>query len=104
MNAQTDYFSKLQKAAADVSAVLRGKGVAAERLAFGGEGVPPKRKPWVPPGANSNFLGNRAMGDWAESVLKDLIKTSFSEIEPRRIQTVSEYLGEDSFRLVGCMV
>jgi hypothetical protein len=22
----------------------------------------------------------------------------------RRIQTVSEYLGEDSFRLVGCMV
>lgn len=69
----TDYFESLKLAAAKVAEVLARKGVATDRLCFGGEGVPLSQKPRLPVDANSNFLGNRAMGDWAESALKDLL-------------------------------
>ena len=39
-------------------------------LSFGGEGAVPTRKPTVPTDARSEFLANRAMGDWAERVIK----------------------------------
>ena len=45
---------------------LRKKGIDDRHLAFGGEGQPPARKPTVPTDARSEFLANRAMGDWAE--------------------------------------
>lgn len=56
-------FSKLKQAANRVSQVLSAKGVAADRVCFGGEGSPLTKKPRIPVDANSNFLGNRAMGD-----------------------------------------
>ncbi|MCX6875680.1 MAG: AccI family restriction endonuclease [Verrucomicrobia bacterium] len=80
--AGSDYFEKLKQAAGRVTQVLAGKGVAAGRLCFGGEGVPLSQKPRIPVDANSNFLGNRAMGDWAESVLKDLLLGSPSGFHP----------------------
>jgi len=70
---KSDYLRRLKNASVRVTEVLSRKGVAADRLCFGGEGVPLSNKPRVPVDANSNFLGNRAMGDWAESVLKDLL-------------------------------
>lgn len=77
-----DYFDSLRLAAAKVAEVLAGKGVAVDRLCFGGEGVALTQKPRIPVDANSNFLGNRAMGDWAESALKDLLVGSRSGFQP----------------------
>jgi hypothetical protein len=78
----TDYFESLKLAAANVAEVLIDKGVSADRLRFGGEGAPLSQKPRIPVDANSNFLGNRAMGDWAESALKDLLIGSQSGFLP----------------------
>lgn len=80
--ARTDYFESLKLAAVKVAEVLAGKGVAADRLCFGGEGNSLSQKPRIPVDANSNFLGNRAMGDWAESALKDLLIGSRSSFQP----------------------
>lgn len=82
MIAGTDYFARLRLAAAKVTDVLTGKGVAVGRLCFGGVGIPLSQKPRLPVDANSNFLGNRAMGDWAESALKDLLIGSQSGFQP----------------------
>ncbi len=68
-----DYFGRLKSATVRVAEVLSRKGVASDRLCFGGEGALPSKKPRIPLEPNSNFLGNRAMGDWAESVLKELL-------------------------------
>ena len=80
--AGSDYFDGLKDAAARVAAVLSEKGVAADRLCFGGEGIAPSKKPRIPVDANSNFLGNRAMGDWAETALKNLLLSSSSDLQP----------------------
>lgn len=82
MIAGTDYFERLRLAAVNVAEVLAGKGVSADRLCFGGEGVPLSKKPRIPVDANSNFLGNRAMGDWAESALKELLMGSEIGFQP----------------------
>lgn len=63
------YFSKLRKTLEGVVENLREKGIDERHLAFGGEGRPPTRKPTVPTNARSEFLANRAMGDWAERML-----------------------------------
>ena len=63
------YFSRLTTTLAGVIANLRMKGIHERHLAFGGEGQPPARKPTVPTDARSEFLANRAMGDWAERSL-----------------------------------
>lgn len=67
---------ELKRLAARAAKVLVGKGVPDERLAFGGEGPVPKRKPFVPTDARSEFLANRAMGDWAEDVVTRAINSS----------------------------
>jgi AccI restriction endonuclease len=77
-----DYFLRLKQAANRVTEVLSAKGVAADRLCFGGEGPLPTKKPRIPVDANSNFLGNRAMGDWAESTLKGLLMESSFALHP----------------------
>ena len=61
------YFSRLKKATVKVRDVLLSKGVSADKLCFGGEGVPPSKKPRIPVDPNSNFPGNRAMGDWCNA-------------------------------------
>ena len=82
MSVASDYFEKLKASTVQVVAVLSKKGVAASKLCFGGEGDMPSRKPYVPVDANSNFLGNRALGDWAELILKNLIEADAAAYRP----------------------
>jgi hypothetical protein len=60
------YFDALKTAQEAAAKVLEAKGVSARYLAFGGPGEKPNKKIRVPTDANSEFLANRAMGDWAE--------------------------------------
>jgi hypothetical protein len=69
MSAGRQYFERLKETLDGVIANLTAKGIEPRHLAFGGEGEPPKRKPTVPTDARSEFLANRAMGDWAEQTL-----------------------------------
>ncbi len=63
------YFPMLTTTLEGVVGNLRAKGIDKRHLTFGGEGLPPGRKPTVPTDARSEFLANRAMGDWAERML-----------------------------------
>lgn len=65
----SEYFEQLRATLEGVVANLTAKGIEQRRLAFGGEGERPARKPTVPTDARSEFLANRAMGDWAEQTL-----------------------------------
>jgi len=67
------YFARLKTTLDGVIANLRAKGIDERHLSFGGEGVVPTRKPTVPTDARSEFLANRAMGDWAEQRLAEAI-------------------------------
>jgi hypothetical protein len=67
------YFSRLKGTLDGVVSNLRAKGIHERHLSFGGEGAVPTRKPTVPTDARSEFLANRAMGDWAEQRLTDAI-------------------------------
>ena len=69
MSRGSAYFSRLKTTLKGVVEHLREKGIDERHLAFGGEGQPPARKPTVPTDARSEFLANRAMGDWAERKL-----------------------------------
>ncbi|MEK7677413.1 MAG: AccI family restriction endonuclease [Verrucomicrobiota bacterium] len=69
MSRGDSYFAGLKNTLEGVVANLRAKGIVERHLAFGGEGQPPARKPTVPTDARSEFLANRAMGDWAERML-----------------------------------
>jgi len=68
-----DYMAELASAKDALTRVLRQKGIDQRYLQFGGTGAKPSRKPTVPTDARSEFLANRAMGDWAEDVLADAI-------------------------------
>jgi len=63
------YFERLRTTLEGVVTNLTAKGIEQRHLAFGGEGEQPARKPTVPTDARSEFLANRAMGDWAEQTL-----------------------------------
>ena len=69
MSRAESYFPRLKQTLEGVVENLRAKGIDERHLAFGGEGRPPARKPTVPTDARSEFLTNRAMGDWAERTL-----------------------------------
>ena len=69
MSRAESYFPQLKNTLEGVVANLRAKGIDERHVAFGGEGHPPTRKPTVPTDARSEFLANRAMGDWAERML-----------------------------------
>jgi hypothetical protein len=77
MNSQ--YFEKLKATLPGVVANLAAKGVKRHHLAFGGEGAPPARNPTVPTDARSEFLANRAMGDWAERMLAAALLSALPE-------------------------
>ena len=64
------YLDQLRATLERVVAHLTAKGIEPRHLAFGGEGVIAIRKPTVPTDARSEFLANRAMGDWAEQALR----------------------------------
>lgn len=68
-----NYFERVQEAAARAKIELIRRGVESRLLLFGGPGV--QGKPiHIPTDARSEFLANRAMGDWAERTLADAIR------------------------------
>ena len=75
----SDYFNKLKATLDGVVDRLTAKGIERRHLAFGGEGEIPKRKPTVPTDARSEFLANRAMGDWAEQALSAALLVALPE-------------------------
>jgi hypothetical protein len=68
-----EYFARLKPTLDGVIANLRAKKIHERHLSFGGEGTVPIRKPTVPTDARSEFLANRAMGDWAERMLAEAL-------------------------------
>lgn len=83
------YFRPLRGTLEDAVAHLSAKGIRADRLAFGGAGAVPRRRPTVPTDARSEFLANRAMGDWAERMLASALRAAFPE------WTVTQYGNTD---------
>jgi hypothetical protein len=79
MSRAESYFPQLKKTLEGVVEILRAKGIDERHLAFGGEGHPPARKPTVPTDARSEFLANRAMGDWAERMLSAALLRALPE-------------------------
>lgn len=69
----SQYLSRLKSTLDGVATTLTAKGIEPRHLAFGGEGTKPMGKPRVPTDARSEFLANRAMGDWAERMLSSAI-------------------------------
>ncbi len=83
------YFQHLQGTLEGVVAHLTENGINADRLAFGGAGARPQRRPTVPTDARSEFLANRAMGDWAERMLTGALRAAFPD------WTVAQYGNTD---------
>src|SRR5439155_13126778 len=79
MSQGDSYFARLKGTLDGVAANLRAKGIHERHLSFGGEGTVPARKPTVPTDARSEFLANRAMGDWAERMLAEAILRALPE-------------------------
>jgi hypothetical protein len=79
MSRGSQYFSRLKATLEGVVEHLRKKGIDERHLAFGGEGQPPARKPTVPTDARSEFLANRAMGDWAERMFSAALVRALPE-------------------------
>lgn len=73
------YFEQLRATLDGVVTRLTAKGIDQRHLAFGGEGEKPARKPTVPTDARSEFLANRAMGDWAEQALSAALLRALPE-------------------------
>lgn len=85
------YLNHLAQVKDDVVVVLREKGIQEKYLQFGGEGPPPEKKPRPPTDARSEFLANRAMGDWAEGIVTSAIQTNY-----RDSWAVAQYGNTDS--------
>ena len=79
MSRGNSYFARLKGTLDGVVTTLRAKGINERHLSFGGKGAVPERKPTVPTDARSEFLANRAMGDWAEQMLAKAIVRAFPE-------------------------
>ncbi len=75
----SQYFQKLTATLDGVVKQLAAKGIQPHHLAFGGEGPKLEQKPRVPTDARSEFLANRAMGDWAERMLSLAIPAALPE-------------------------
>jgi len=68
------YWDRLCAAKESLFAELTRRGVEPRYLDFGGPGRKPSRTPTVPTDARSEFLANRAMGDWAENLLAAAVR------------------------------
>jgi hypothetical protein len=75
------YLAKLKGTLPGVITTLERKGIEARHLEFGGEGKPPAKKVTVPTDARSEFLANRAMGDWAEHSLSIALRPVFPDLK-----------------------
>jgi hypothetical protein len=74
------YFNQFEATLDGVIRTLTDKGIEKSRLTFGGVGALPLRKPTVPTDARSEFLANRAMGDWAEKMLTSALREAFPKL------------------------
>lgn len=83
------YFKQFEATLDGVIRTLTDKGIEKSRLTFGGTGALPLRKPTVPTDARSEFLANRAMGDWAEKMLTNALRVAFPDL------TVTQYGNTD---------
>jgi len=73
------YLARLRATLDGVVATLTERGIELRHLTFGGEGPKPTQKARVPTDARSEFLANRAMGDWAEHMLTSAILAALPE-------------------------
>src|SRR6185312_9254909 len=69
-----NYFQRLEQFKDDLVRELERRGVQGRHLQFGGPGEKPRRI-IAPTDARSEFLANRAMGDWAEGMLASLLSS-----------------------------
>lgn len=74
------YLNKLAARLPQVIEQLESRGIEARHLGFGGPGEA-GGKPFVPTDARSEFLANRAMGDWAEDLLTAGLKRAFPRLD-----------------------
>ncbi len=81
MSQASDYFEQLSGTLPGVKSTLMKKGIKESYLAFGGEGEKPKKKTRIPTDANSEFLANRAMGDWAEMSLTEAVNAAIPDLK-----------------------
>lgn len=81
MSDVANYFERLSATLAGVKATLKKKGINESYLTFGGEGEKPKKKIRIPTDANSEFLANRAMGDWAEKSLIEAVNATMPKLK-----------------------
>lgn len=70
------YLADLDRAKDEATKFLKAKKVEPRYLDFNREGPASKGKPRLPNDSNSEFLANRAMGDWAESTLADALRAT----------------------------
>lgn len=95
-----DYFSTLSSLIPELKAVLTSKGIEERYLSFGGELPLDGKRVTIPTDARSEFLANRAMGDWAESILADAL----NRMSPDKYRTIhygdtdSTSAGEEGFK------
>jgi hypothetical protein len=95
-----DYFSSLASLIPDLKAVLTAKGIEERHLTFGGELPAGERRVIIPTDARSEFLANRAMGDWAENTLADAL----DRMSPTKYRTIhygdtdATSAGEEGFK------
>lgn len=68
------YLEQLRALIPRANDTLKQKGIQERYLQFGGPGTQPVRRPTIPTDARSEFLANRAMGDWAERILAQAIR------------------------------
>jgi hypothetical protein len=80
MSKKCQYFAQLSASLPKVKRVLKMKGIKKSYLNFGGVGKKPKQHVRVPTDANSEFLANRAMGDWAEQRFVAAINRAIKEL------------------------
>jgi hypothetical protein len=77
--ADNQHFEHLKRDLDRVVTKLTAEKIKPCHLAFGGEGPKPVKKPRVPTDARSEFLANRAMGDWAEKMLTTALTAALPE-------------------------
>lgn len=81
MSRERNYFTRLKATLSGVVSNLQQRGIEDRHLTFGGEGPPRSRKPSVPTDARSEFLANRAMGDWAERSLGEALARALEDLK-----------------------
>jgi len=92
------YFDKLKAHLPQVIAELQKRGIEARHLSFGGPGEAGGRT-FVPTDARSEFLANRAMGDWAEDLLAAGLKRALPGFDVVRYGDSDRIAaGEEGFR------